>query len=273
MMEAGGQRFSDLASLKGLKKEVLSRINGTMNQLFLNRRHFLRSSLAMGAGSFAGLPLFGQTAAPTGPFVLPPLSYAADSLEPYIDAQTMTIHHDKHHATYVTKLNEGVAKLSSAPAGTLESLKGMLSNLDAVPEEIRTVVRNHGGGHFNHTLFWESLSAKKSAPSAGLAKAIDAAFKTHDAFLAEMQDKGGKAFGSAWVWLCYDPKSKGLAVTTTPNQDTPLAVGHVPLLGIDVWEHAYYLKYQNKRPDYLKAIVNVINWDVVSARYDEAAKA
>jgi len=244
-----------------------------MNHPFVNRRDFFRSSLAFGVGSFVGLPLFGQTTTPAGPFTLAPLPFAADALEPYIDAQTMTIHHGKHHATYVSKLNEGVAKLPALPAGTLESLKPMLSNLDSVPEEIRTVVRNHGGGHFNHTLFWESLSAKKSAPSADLAKAIDTAFKTHDSFLAEMQDKGAKAFGSAWVWLCYDPKAKGLAVTTTPNQDTPLAAGHVPLLGVDVWEHAYYLKYQNKRPDYLKAIVNVINWDVVSARFDAATKA
>ncbi len=244
----------------------------------MTRRHLLRSSLVLPA-SFAVpgavSPLLAQGAAAAAPsiFKLDPLPYAADALEPHIDAQTMTIHHDKHHAAYVTKLNEALAKLSDKPQGTWDELTGWLSNLDKVPEDIRTAVRNHGGGHFNHTLFWNSLKKGGSKLSGSLQKAVEGAFKSQDALLTEMQDKGGKVFGSGWVWLCHDPKAKQLAVTTTPNQDTPLAAGHVPLFGIDVWEHAYYLKYQNKRADYLKAIVNVIDWAAIGERYEKAVKA
>ena len=185
----------------------------------------------------------------------------------------MTIHHDRHHQTYVTKLNEAIAKLPKKPAGTDEELEGWLTRLDSVPEEIRQAVRNHGGGHFNHTLFWTSLSGKKTEPAGKLLEAIEKAFKSRDAATADLLDKGGKLFGSGWVWLVHDPKARKLAITTTPNQDTPLAAGQTPLLGIDVWEHAYYLKYQNKRPDYLKAILNVIAWDEVGRRYEQALKA
>jgi superoxide dismutase, Fe-Mn family len=241
----------------------------------ITRRSLFRTTLLAGGASL--LPqLSGQTAAPAAVapsiFTLPPLGYAPEALEPIIDAATMTIHHDKHHKTYVDKLNEAVAKLPSAPKGTPEELKSWLCHLDTVPEAIRPAVRNHGGGHYNHTLFWESLSKNGGAPKGALAAALETSFKTTDACLAEIQDKGVKLFGSGWVWLAYDPKAKAIALSTTPNQDTPLAVGQTPLLGIDVWEHAYYLKYQNKRADYLKAILNVIHWDTVAARYDAALK-
>ena len=241
----------------------------------MTRRQILRSSLLATAAPWVATPSFGQAAAPAAPeiFKLAPLPYAADALEPHLDAQTMTIHHDKHHQTYVTKLNEALAKLPAKPAGTPDELHGWLTKLDAVPEGIRTAVRNHGGGHYNHTLFWNSLSAKKSKPSGPLLEALESVFSTEDAAMAEYLDKGTKLFGSGWVWLVFNPKSKAVAITTTPNQDTPLAAGEVPLLGIDVWEHAYYLKYQNKRADYLKAITNVIAWDEVGRRYEKALKA
>ncbi len=246
------------------------------------RRELLRSTLLTGAA--LSLPILNREAAaadaaPAAPavppsiFKLAPLPYAPDALEPSIDAATMTLHHDKHHATYVTKLNEALAKLPKAPAGTPEELHGWLKKLDAVPEDIRTAVRNHGGGHFNHTLFWESLSAKGGEIKGGLLKGLETSFKTKDDAIAALVKAGTTLFGSGWAWLAYDPAKKALAVTTTPNQDTPLAAGHIPLLGLDVWEHAYYLKYQNKRADYLAALVKVINWDVVAARYDAALKA
>jgi superoxide dismutase, Fe-Mn family len=238
----------------------------------ITRRALLRTGLA--AGAFSTNFSTGARAADPPPapeiFRLPPLPYAPDALEPHIDAQTMTIHHDKHHAAYVAKLNEAVAKMSQKPAGTDPALRQLLSKLDAVPEDVRTAVRNQGGGHFNHTLFWESLSAKGGQPKGALLKAIEKTFKSTDEMLAKLQDNGVKLFGSGWTWLVYGPKEKELVLTTTPNQDTPLAAGQTPLLGIDVWEHAYYLKYQNRRPDYLKAIVKVINWDVVASRYEKA---
>lgn len=243
----------------------------------MTRRHLLHSSLL--AASAASLPTLttpaAAQAAPSAPpaiFTLPPLPYAADALEPHIDAQTMTIHHDRHHQAYVTGLNSALAKLPEKPKGTPEELHGWLSNLDAVPEDIRTAVRNHGGGHYNHSLFWTGLAAKGGEPKGALLKAIEEAFKTTDALFTELQDKGLKQFGSGWVWLVHNPKNKVLAVTTTPNQDTPLAAGHVPLLGVDVWEHAYYLKYQNKRADYLKAALHVLNWDAAAERYEKALK-
>lgn len=242
----------------------------------MTRRHLLQTSL-LAASATTLPPLISQTAAQspavTEIFKLPPLPYPADALEPHIDAQTMTIHHDKHHQAYVTGLNTAVAKLPEKPKGSWEELEGWLSALDKVPEEIRTAVRNHGGGHYNHSLFWTGLSPKGGSPKGALLKAIEDAFKTTDALFTELQDKGLKQFGSGWVWLVYNPKTKLLAVTTTANQDTPLASGHKPLLGIDVWEHAYYLKYQNKRADYLKAAMSVLNWDAAAERYEQALKA
>jgi len=238
----------------------------------MTRRHLLTSGLLATAASTLPSAFAQATAATPEFFKLAPLPYAANALEPYIDAQTMTIHHGKHHQTYITKLNEALASLPTAPQGTPEELHGWLSNLDAVPEKIRTAVRNHGGGHFNHDLFWNSLSPKKSEPTGELAEALGSAFGSKEAAMEEYLDKGGKIFGSGWIWLVFDPKKKAIAMTTTPNQDTPLAAGHVPLLGIDVWEHAYYLKYQNKRADYLKAVAEIINWDVIADRYAKAVK-
>ncbi|KEO82836.1 superoxide dismutase [Tumebacillus flagellatus] len=197
---------------------------------------------------------------------LPALPYAFDALEPHIDAQTMEIHHDRHHATYVNNLNaalEGHADLAS------KSIEELIANLDAVPENIRGAVRNNGGGHANHTLFWEVMSPNGGgAPSGELADAINSAFGSFDNFKAEFTKAGATRFGSGWAWLIVDGGK--LAVTSTPNQDSPLMEGKTPILGMDVWEHAYYLKYQNKRPDYMNAFFNVVNWDEVAKRFAAA---
>jgi len=196
-------------------------------------------------------------------FELPKLAYAYDALEPHIDARTMEIHHSKHHNTYVTNLNAAVDKTPELAGKTLEALLG---NLNAVPEGVRMVVRNHGGGTINHNLFWEVMGPKAGgAPKGELAKAIDASFNSFDAFKAEFEKAATTRFGSGWAWLVK--KGSGLAVVSTANQDSPLSDGLVPLMCIDVWEHAYYLKYQNRRPEYITAWWNVVNWDAVAARY------
>ena len=200
---------------------------------------------------------------------LPPLPYAYNALEPYIDERTMMIHHDKHHATYVNKLNDALANYPDLQQKSIEELLG---NLDAVPEAIRTAVRNNGGGHANHTLFWEIMGPNAGgAPTGELAAAIDAAFGSFDNFKKQFSDAAANRFGSGWAWLIVD-KSGKLAVTSTPNQDTPLMEGNTPILGLDVWEHAYYLKYQNLRPDYIAAFWNVVNWENVAKRYAAAKK-
>ena len=197
-------------------------------------------------------------------FELPKLAYAYDALEPHIDARTMEIHHSKHHNTYVTNLNGAVDKTPELAGKSLETL---LSDLNAVPEGVRGVIRNHGGGTFNHNLFWEVMGPNAGgAPKGELAKAIDASFTSFDAFKAEFEKAATTRFGSGWAWLVK--KDSGLAVVSTANQDSPLSDGLAPILGIDVWEHAYYLKYQNRRPEYITAFWNVINWDAVAARYD-----
>ena len=197
-------------------------------------------------------------------FELPKLAYAYDALEPHIDARTMEIHHSKHHNTYVTNLNAAVEKTAEL-AG--KSLEAMLSDLSAVPEPVRAVVRNHGGGTFNHNLFFEVLGPNAGgAPKGELGKAIDSSFASFDAFKTEFEKSATTRFGSGWAWLVK--KGTGLAVVSTANQDSPLSDGLTPILGIDVWEHAYYLKYQNRRPEYITAFWNVINWDAVAARYD-----
>ncbi|HET7042487.1 MAG TPA: superoxide dismutase, partial [Gemmatimonadales bacterium] len=189
-------------------------------------------------------------------FTLPALPYAPDALEPHIDAQTMQIHHGKHHNAYVTNLNaalEGQAALQS------KSIEALISDLNAVPEAIRTAVRNNGGGHYNHTLFWEAMGpGKGGAPSGELATAIDEAFGSFDDFKEKFEAAGAGQFGSGWAWLVLDGGQ--LKVTSTPNQDNPVSQGQTPLLGNDVWEHAYYLTYQNRRPDYLKAWWDVVDW-------------
>ncbi|MBY9079855.1 superoxide dismutase [Paenibacillus sp. HN-1] len=200
-------------------------------------------------------------------FELPSLTYAKDALEPHIDALTMEIHHDRHHNTYVTNLN---AALEKAPELQGKSLEDLISNLDAVPEAIRTAVRNNGGGHANHSLFWEIIGPNGGgAPTGALAAAIDSELGGFEKFKEDFAAAATTRFGSGWAWLSV--KDGKLAVSSTPNQDSPLMEGATPLLGLDVWEHAYYLKYQNKRPDYIKAFWNVVNWDAVGKLY-EAAK-
>jgi Fe-Mn family superoxide dismutase len=194
------------------------------------------------------------------PFTLPDLPYAFNALEPHIDAKTMEIHHGKHHATYVSKLN---AALEKAPSFQGKPIEEILKQLDSIPADIRTAVRNHGGGHHNHSLFWKMLSPKGGGkPSGDLAAAVDKSFGSFDAFKEQFGNAAANLFGSGWAWLCADGAGK-LVVTALPNQDSPLSQGLKPLLGLDVWEHAYYLKYQNKRPDYIAAFWNVISWEQV----------
>ncbi|MGG0716483.1 superoxide dismutase SodA [Robertmurraya massiliosenegalensis] len=199
-------------------------------------------------------------------FELPQLPYAYDALEPHIDKETMNIHHTKHHNTYVTNLNaalEGNEELLS------KSVEEVVSNLDAVPEAARTAVRNNGGGHANHSLFWTILSPNGGgAPAGELADAITAKFGSFDNFKAEFTKAATTRFGSGWAWLVVN--NGELEVTSTPNQDSPLMEGKTPVLGLDVWEHAYYLNYQNRRPDYIGAFWNVVNWDEVAKRYSAA---
>ncbi len=195
-------------------------------------------------------------------YTVPPLPYAYDALEPHIDKMTMEVHHDKHHQAYVDKVNaalEGTA-LADAP------IEQVLSDLSAVPEAKRTAVRNNGGGHLNHSLFWPSMSANGGGePDGALWEAINSTFGSFADFQAKMKDAAANQFGSGWAWLVHD--GSGLAVLGTPNQDNPISDGKTPLLGIDVWEHAYYLKYQNRRPEYIDAWWNVVDWKVVSERF------
>ncbi|MEC0184289.1 superoxide dismutase [Paenibacillus peoriae] len=200
-------------------------------------------------------------------FQLPELPYAKDALEPHIDALTVEIHHDRHHNTYVTNLN---AALESAPELQSKSLEDLISNLDSVPESIRTAVRNNGGGHHNHSLFWEVIGPNGGGqPTGAIADAINNELGGYDKFKEDFTKAATTRFGSGWAWLVVGKDGK-LAITSTPNQDSPLSEGLTPVLGLDVWEHAYYLKYQNKRPDYIAAFYNVINWDEVNKRYAAA---
>jgi len=200
---------------------------------------------------------------------LPALPYPTNALEPHIDAKTMEIHHGKHHQAYVTNLNKA---LESAPELAGKSVEDLITDLNAVPEAIRTAVRNNGGGHANHTLFWQIMGPNGGGePSGDLAAAINAAFGSFAAFTEKINAGGVGRFGSGWTWLSVDA-SGALVAHSTPNQDSPLMEGKTPILGIDVWEHAYYLNYQNRRPDYLKAWWNVVNWDAVAARYAAAKK-
>ena len=240
----------------------------------MTRRQAIKTT-ALASGALATLPsAIAQTnsnapvaAAPSGPFTLPPLPYAYDALEPYIDARTMEIHHDKHHATYVANLNKAVAEF---PDVGKMSVEAMLKDLNAIPERIRTAVRNNGGGHFNHSLFWQMLKKDGGEPTGDLAKAIDSAFGNFPAFKENFSKAAAGQFGSGWAWLVVDA-NKQLGIEPTANQDSPISQGKQPLLGIDVWEHAYYLKYQNRRPEYVAAFFHVINWDFVSERYKNMA--
>jgi superoxide dismutase, Fe-Mn family len=199
-------------------------------------------------------------------YEVPALPYAYNALEPHIDEQTMIIHHDRHHVGYVNNLNaalEGQEDLSS------KSVEDLISNLNAVPENIRTAVRNNGGGHANHSLFWTVMAPNGGgAPTSELADAINSTFGSFEAFKEQFSKAAATRFGSGWAWLVVD--NGKLAVTSTPNQDSPLMEGKTPILGVDVWEHAYYLKYQNKRPDYISAFFNVVNWNEVNKRFAAA---
>ncbi len=240
-----------------------------------SRRQFLAV-----LGSLPVVAAFGKAAealtSPThqalsskGPYSLPALPYPYDALEPIIDAQTMRLHHDKHHAAYVDNLNKALAQ---HPELGREGLEQLLRNLDKVPADIRTAVQNHGGGHWNHTFFWELMKPSGSRQPVGeLAEAIRATFSSFENFQSRFVEAGLKVFGSGWVWLVVNSQ-KRLEILTTANQDTPLALGAYPILGNDVWEHAYYLKYQNRRGDYLKAWWQVVNWDVALEHYARARK-
>ena len=203
-------------------------------------------------------------------YELPPLPYPNDALEPHIDAQTMEIHHDRHHGTYVTNLNNALQDNAELANMDIEEL---MRNLDRVPEAARTAVRNNGGGHANHTMFWQIMGPNGGGqPTGPVAEAINQAFGGYDQFKQQLTQAGTTRFGSGWAWLVAEPGG-GLRIMSTPNQDTPLMPeygGGYPILGVDVWEHAYYLKYQNKRPDYLAAWFNTINWDEVNRRYQQA---
>jgi Fe-Mn family superoxide dismutase len=200
------------------------------------------------------------------PFSVPDLPYAYDALEPHIDEATMKVHHDKHHQAYVDKANAALEGTEWADS----DVEDVLKSLDSLPADKQGPVRNNAGGHYNHSLFWQMLSPDGGgAPSGDLGAAIDAKFGSFDAFKDEFKNAGIGQFGSGWAWLIHD--GSGLAVAKTPNQDSPISDGNTALLGCDVWEHAYYLKYQNKRPDYIDAFWNVVNWDYVAQRFADAS--
>lgn len=250
----------------------------------LNRRHFLSLiGASTGAASlgvigfsnrFAGTeavasPLRSGTSiaqAASEPFTLPPLPYDYNALEPYIDAETMQFHHDKHHAAYVKNLNAAVAQYPELKGMTAEEL---VRQINTVPEPIRTAVRNNGGGHVNHTMFWEIMSPNGGTLSGPIEAAIRQSFGSFEAFKTAFNEAGAKRFGSGWAWLVMMPDGK-LTITSTANQDSPLMEGAYPIMGNDVWEHAYYLTYRNKRDEYLNAWWNVVNWEEVNRRYERA---
>jgi Fe-Mn family superoxide dismutase len=198
-------------------------------------------------------------------YSVPPLPYAYDALEPHIDKATMEIHHDKHHQAYVDKANAALAGTALADA----AIEDVLKDLSQVPADKRTAVQNNGGGHYNHSLFWESMApGAGGAPDGALAQAIDSVFGSFEAFQSSMKETGVNQFGSGWSWLVHNGSE--LALVGTPNQDSPISSGSTPLLGVDVWEHAYYLKYQNRRPDYIDAWWNVVDWGKVAERFAAA---
>jgi superoxide dismutase, Fe-Mn family len=243
----------------------------------MNKRTFLKSTAVLGISgvvsklSFleakAATPAITSTIEQSAPFQLPALPYSFDALEPHIDKMTMEIHHDKHHAAYVTNLNKALEGTELAK----QKLEDILKNISKAP----VAVRNNGGGHYNHSMFWNLLSAKGGAPTTQVSTAITKKFGSLDKFKDEFSKAAKDRFGSGWAWLIVDSSGE-LKVTSTPNQDNPLMdvveVKGTPILGLDVWEHAYYLKYQNKRPDYIAAFWNIVNWDEVAKRYTAAIK-
>ncbi|MDP9177470.1 MAG: superoxide dismutase [Gemmatimonadota bacterium] len=196
-------------------------------------------------------------------FTLPQLPYALDALEPHVDATTMSIHHGKHHQTYVNNLNAAIEK---SPELEGRSLDDLMTGINDVPEAVRTAVRNNGGGHWNHSMFWELMTPGGGEPTGAVADALQDSFGGLDKFKEQWAAAGVGRFGSGWVWLLKDGKK--LSISSTPNQDNPLMEGKTAILGLDVWEHAYYLKYQNRRPDYIAAWWNVVNWDAVTAAFE-----
>lgn len=233
--------------------------------MMLDRRHALLGGAAL--VSLFAVPR-ARAQAPAGPFTLPPLPYATNANEPHIDAQTMEIHHGRHHAAYVNNLNAVAKDHSQLGAMPLEQV---LAKLGEMPEAVRTAIRNNGGGHANHTMFWQVMGGKGGAPGGELAQAITRDLGGLDKLKTDFNGAGARVFGSGWVFVTVDRTGK-LALASRPNQDTPLMDGGRVLFGNDVWEHAYYLKYQNRRPDYLAAWWNVLNWDKIATRY-AAAKA
>lgn len=235
----------------------------------MTRRTALKSAFQFSALAVAAaqVPSLLAQAAAGGPYTLPPLPYPADALEPYIDAQTMQIHHGRHHQAYINNVNKALADYPQLAAKPVDDL---IRDLSVVPEGIRRTVQNNGGGHSNHSLFWLSLKKDGGQPGGELAKALDARFGSFDKFKEALATAANTLFGSGWAWLSLDGKE--LRIEQTPNQDSPLMQGRYPLLGIDVWEHAYYLKYQNRRADYVTAFFNVINWDFVTERYLKALR-
>jgi Fe-Mn family superoxide dismutase len=243
----------------------------------MTRRSAIKT-VALATGAIAVGPKFSRAetgaagAKLTYPFKVPDLGYPYDALEPFIDATTMQIHHDKHHAAYVENLNKALA--SADPKVQQLTLDELMTGLDTLPDSIRTAVRNNAGGHYNHSLFWKFLKKNENGkPSGDLAKGIDTAFGSFADFQKKFGDAAAKVFGSGWAWLVVDDKE--LEIASTPNQDNPISKKdekEVPILGIDVWEHSYYLKHQNRRPEYIAAFWNVINWDDVAERYAAAMK-
>ncbi len=204
------------------------------------------------------------------PAELPPLPYPYNALEPHIDAQTMELHHDKHHASYVTNLNKALENNANLKNQSVESL---IRNLNQVPEDIRTAIRNNGGGHVNHSMFWEIMSPNGGGePTGAIAEAINKTFGSFETFKEQFNQAGSSRFGSGWVWLVRNPQGQ-LEITSTANQDSPLMDGQYPIMGNDVWEHAYYLNYQNQRGEYLKNWWNVVNWEAVNRRFERASQA
>ncbi len=227
----------------------------------LNRRKFIAQSTM--AAAAVGTFLHATPARAADAHQLPALGYAYDALEPYIDATTMKIHHTKHHQTYVDKLNAALANHPDLAAMKVEDL---LRKIDQVPAAVKTAVQNHGGGHANHTLFWSIMGPKKSGmPSGDIAKAIESTFESFANFKTKFTEAAVGRFGSGWAWLVKS--NSGLEIMSTANQDSPLMQGKTPILGLDVWEHAYYLKYQSRRPEYIEAWWNVVNWDEVGKRF------
>ena len=214
-------------------------------------------------GAIAATTVLAQPTVKT--ISLPKLPYALDALEPHIDAKTMEIHHGKHHQAYVDNLNKALA---AHPQLAEKSVEQLLGSLSSVPEAIRTAIRNNGGGHANHSLFWKTLGAQSKAPRGALAAAIEKSFGSQAAFEEKLRAAGLGLFGSGWVWVVDSRATKELKIVTSPNQDSPWMEGKGPLLGLDVWEHAYYLKYQNRRADYLLGLMKVLNWDFIADRFE-----